>query len=210
MVEDRDELFDELEAEAEATPETPTEKSLETVRAMGVEAAEIESRIRRGEELLSKLKSRRWELLNKEMPAMMDDLRVPYVAVDSFHLEVVDYYKASIAADDPEEKRDAAFAWLEQAGGGDIVNNVVSVYFPREDADMARELQEELSSRFHNHQGIQISRERKVPWNRLTSWLKDYVRTPPKRGETKLAVPLELLNATLGRIVKIKDVKSDD
>lgn len=203
-----DDFFNDLESEAEDAP-LPSEKSLDSVRLMAKAAAELQSRIERGEQLLSELKKQRYEILERQMPSLMDDLHVPYTAVDGYHMEVVDYYKASIAADDPEDKRESAFKWLESAGGGDIVNNVVTVAFPKEDAEDAAEFEEFVRKKYHNHPSIQVKREKKVPWNRLTSWLKDYVRTPPKRGESKLPVPLDLLNATLGRIVKIKPVKED-
>lgn len=201
-----DDFFDDLESEAESAPK-PAGASLDAVRAMGEEAADLQSRIERGEALLKELKTKRYKLLNEQMPATMDELQVPYVAIGDYEMRVQSYYKANIAADDPPEKRDAAFQWVEEAGGGDIIANTVTVAFPREDAEAAAEFAEEVSRRFHNHPGIQVKRERSVPWNRLTSWLKEYVEWSPPRGVQKLPVPLDLLNATIGRVVKIKGVK---
>lgn len=202
-------MFDELEAEAEATPEVPSEASAEAVRVLAQKAATLEARIERGEKLLKELKSERYQILNEQMPTMMDEVKMPYIGVDGYHMEVISYYKANIAADDPPEQRDRAFTWVELAGGGDIINNTVTVAFPKEMSDEAREFFEATVKKFHNHPEIQVVREKKVPWNRLTSWLKDYVTTPPVPGKTKLAIPLEDLNATLGRIVKIKPIKED-
>lgn len=187
----------------------PSEASADAVRALGQKAATLQSRIEKGEKLLKDLKSQRYAILNEQMPSMMDEVKMPYIGVDGYHMEVVSYYKAKIAADDPEEKREAAFSWVEEAGGGDIINNVVTVAFPKEDAAEAEEFEEFVRKKFHNHPSIAVKREKSVPWNRLTSWLKDYVTTPPRRDEKKLPVPLDLLNATLGRIVQIKPIKED-
>lgn len=200
-----EDFFDDLEKEAETAPKAAA-ATLDAVRAMGVEAARLERDITQHETALKKLKTRRYDLLNKEMPSTMDDLKVPSLTVEGYKMDCGSYYKANIAADDPPEKREAAFEWVDEAGGGDIISNTVTVAFPREMSEEAKEFAEEIANRFHNHPSIEVVRERKVPWNRLTSWLRDYVETPPVRGKSKLSVPLDLLNATIGRVVKIKEV----
>lgn len=202
---ENDDFFNDLESEAKDAPKPKA--SLDAVHAMGKAAVELQRRIEAGEALLKTLKTERYKLLNEQMPSMMDDMKVPSIVISDYKLDCTTYYKANIAADDPEEKRSAAFAWVEAAGGGDIINNVVTVAFPKEMADEAILFSEEIKKRFDNRKDeIKIQLDKKVPWNRLTSWLKDFVETPPKRGETKLPVPLELLNATIGRLVKIKEV----
>lgn len=200
-----DDFFDDLENEAKDAPK-PT-ASLDAVNALGQEAVKLQIEIERVERNLSELKSRRYSLLSEQMPSMMDEMKVPFIGIGDYRLDCVTHYKANIAADDPEEKREAAFKWVEDAGGGDVINNVVTVAFPKELASEAAELAKDLTRRFDNRRGeVQISVEKKVPWNRLTKWLREFVEAPPKRGEKKLAVPLELLNASVGRVVKIKEV----
>lgn len=200
-----DNLFDDLQSEAESAPK-PT-GGLEAIRAMGAEVAALTRDIEELEAQLKEKKVRRYKLTAEQMPAVMDDAKVPEIVVDGVKLKAETKYKANIAADDPPEKREAAFEWVTEAGGGDIINNTVTVAFPKELNDEAAELFEELKRRFDNQPAIEVVRERKVPWNRLTSWLKEYVETPPRPGHPKLAIPLELLNATIGRIVTIKPVK---
>ena len=194
-----------METEAESAPK-PT-ASLESVREMGQTAAKLEAQITAHERELKEMKTKRYALLNKDMPSVMDEMQVPRITISGYELSCINYYKANIASEDPPEKREQAFDWVEAAGGGDIISNVVTVAFPKEEAEEAVLFAQEIQQRFHNKQGIQIKRERAVPWNRLTSWLKEYVETPPKKDEKKLPVPLDLLNATIGRIVKIKEVK---
>lgn len=205
MTKDSESFLDDMESEAASAPKPVV--NLDAINKMGKTAAELQSEITRLEARTKELKTKQYQLLNKEMPSAMDELQVGYIGVDGYELRVQSYYKANIAADDPEEVREEAFAWVEQAGGGDIISNVVTVAFPKEDSAAAAEFYEEISRRFDNQRSVAIKREKAVPWNRLTSWLKDYVETPPVKGKTKLPVPLELLHATIGRVVKIKPVK---
>lgn len=205
MTDKSDDFFDEMQSEAEVAPK-PGEASLDLVRKMGAKAAELEARINKGQALLSELKTERYKILNEQMPAMMDELQVGKIEVGGYELKATSYYKANIATDDPPEQREKAFGWVEEAGGGDIIANTVTVAFPKEEAEMAAEFVEEVAKKFHNHPSIEVKRERSVPWNRLTSWLKSYVETPPVKGQKKLPIPLEILNATVGRVVKIKEV----
>ena len=112
--------------------------------------------------------------------------------------------KANIAADDPEEQRDQAFKWVEENGGAEIIKNVVSVAFPKDNAEDARLFFEETQKRFDNQRSILVKNEKSTPWGTLTKWLKEYIQTPPKAGEIKSPVPVEILNATIGMIVRIK------
>jgi hypothetical protein len=196
--------FDELQAEAEAEPKP--KPTLDAIRAMAQRGAKIESEIASIESRLSVLKTERYNLLNKELPAVMDDARVSNITVDGYKFECDSYYKANIAADDPEAKREAAFAWVEEAGGGDIIANTVTVAFPKELAKDAAEFARETRARFDNRREVEVRQEKKVPWNRLTSWLREYVESPPKPDKPKLPIPLDNLNATIGRVVKIKPV----
>lgn len=197
-------LMNELEAEAEASPEKASQASLDGVHAMAVQAVGLEVQILDLEGKLSELKKQRYDLLTNKMPTDMVDTKTRILEVDGFVIECKPYYKANIAADDPEDKRERAFKWLADAGGSDIVNNVVTVAFPKERADDAAKFYEETRKRFDNQREIEVVSEKKVPWNRLTKWLREYVERKPSPDEKKLPVPLEDLNATLGMVATIK------
>lgn len=198
-------FFDELSAEAEEAPKP--KPTLDSIRAMAEAAAKLQSQIESYESKLSELKTKRYKLLNAELPAVMDEARVPSITVDGYEFECKSYYKANIAADDPDEKRQRALTWIEDAGGGDIIANTVTIAFPKELSKDAREFAVEVRRRFDNRKEIEVREEKKVPWQRLTSWLRAYVEEPPSREKPKLPVPLEDLNATIGRVVKIKGVR---
>jgi hypothetical protein len=199
----------ELEAEAATVSESAPKASLEAVRAMGVQAAELQRRIVKGEELLAKLKTERYTLLNEQMPSMMDDLKVKQIEVDDFLMKVEPYYKAAIKKDDPPEQREAAFKWLEKNEGGDIIKYAVEIEFPTESQDQALELFNDLKRRFGNRKDVNVTMQKDVPWSRLTSWLRHLVESPTDKKRKRPAIPLDLLNATLGRIVKIKSTAED-
>jgi hypothetical protein len=203
---DKDDFFSELEAEASKASELPatTTVTLDQVHSMGREAANLQRRIETGEKLISQLKQDRYKLLNETMPQAMDELKVKKIDVDGYVLSVGPYFKAAIKVDDPEEQRERAFQWVEKEGGGDIIKSQVVVDFPKEMLDRAEELALELTKRYHNYESISVTVARSVPWATLTSWLKGWWESPPKKGKKKSPIPLEDLNATVGRVVAIK------
>ena len=103
------------------------------------------------------------------------------------------YYHANIAADWEPERRQAAFAWLDSAGHGDLIKTAITVLIPRDDRAMALSIQHYLEQCNAQHT-VQLD----VPWNTLTAFVREqvekYHRTPP----------LETLGATVGQVVKLK------
>jgi hypothetical protein len=193
-------FLSELEAEAEAASKLPvsgTTRTLDDVHKMGASATSLQKRI-----------EERYKLLNEDMPAAMDELKVKNIDVDGYVLSCGPYFKAAIKVDDPPEQQDRAFAWVEKEGGGDIIKSQVIVDFPKEMLETAQELAKELSERYHNQEGIGVIVKRAVPWATLTSWLKEWWLSVPPKGKKKSPIPLEDLNATVGRIVTIKSSKS--
>lgn len=186
----------EAAAEAADTPAPPA-GSLEAAQALAAEVVVLEGRLARGEALMRELQTRKNTILGRELVDLMDMLKIEEMRVDGHTFTAAHYYHASI----PEAERDRAHDWLETHGAGDLINNTVVAAFPKEHQEEAERLESYIRKKF---QMAVVSRNRAVPWARLTSWLRElFEREDPE----KVLPPLEMMGATVGRIVKIKPPK---
>lgn len=191
----------ELAAEA-ATVEEKTAYSLDDVRLLAEAAADLDRRIAKGEELLSKLKAERNEILSRKLVDVMDGARVPAITVDDREFSVGAFYHASVKDEDPT--KDAAFDWLKEHEGGDLINHRVIVEIPRGHESMVKDIKDYITMR---HQAAIVTHTMGVHWKRLTSWVKEFHERPETPDHPKPAFPKDLFNATVGRMVKIKRVR---
>lgn len=191
-------LMDELAAEMDAPAETPP-ASLEAIQALGAEVNTLDERLAKGEALMNELRARRNQILSRDMVEMMDKVDVEFVGVAGRTFTVAPYYKASI----PEEHRDEAHAWLEEHDAGDLITYELVVSFPKDCQEEAERLERYARENF---QMAEVNKKRAVPWARLTSWLKELFE---KQDETTVIPPLEIMGATVGRVVKIKEPKKN-
>lgn len=175
-----------------------SQQDLEILKNKAREVFAVRQRV---EELNKKLydeKQRLNDLVHKEMPELMDSKNVGLLGLPDLGvvLECVPYYKANISSDWPDEKRERAFNWLEKNGHGDIIRITVSVSFGRTENKKAHALVKWLRKK-----GFDPETEYGVPWNTLTAWLQEQIEVKKKTP------PLEMLGATVGRVVKIKQNK---
>ncbi len=140
------------------------------------------------------------ELEFKTLPDLMDELGIPRVDLEAkgnlpaIKIEAKPYYRANIAADWPDDKRRAAFAWLAEHGSDDLIKTSVIVAFPRESRAKAIEFAEQLIRK-----GLFPEVKEAVPWGTLTAWLKEQIE------KHNITPPLETFGATVGRRAHIKE-----
>lgn len=197
MTEETDGLTD-LEREAlEAADAAPPVDALEHAQKLAAEVNTLDQRIEKGNKLLLELNARRNQILGRELVELMDEKKLESLTVDGRTFKAENYYKASI----PEAHRDEAHNWLEEHEAGSLIENQIVVTLPKDNEELARKIETELRNRF---QEAIVERKRSVPWARLTSWLKDLSLST---AEDKVMPPLDIMGATIGRIVKIKEPK---
>ena len=142
-------------------------------------------------------------LFREELPDLMDKIGSRSIELEGegnnppFIARLVPYYSANIAADWPEEKRKAAFDWLEANGHGDLIKTDVAVPFKREERKKAVELVEQLREKFNLFPTVKEG----VHFMTLKGWLREQIEN---KGELP---PLELIGGDVGRVVEIKPVK---
>lgn len=194
-----DDFMADIAAEAEAAQDTPPEDALEFVQKLGAEVNLINERLAKWEEKANELAARKNEILGKILPDFMDEKRLDDFTVDGRKFSVDNYYKANIPKDNPDPGHD----WLEEHGYGDLIRNTIVVTLPKDSEEMAKEIETYIRQRY---QEATVKRERAVPWATLTAWLKElWNSTDP---EKKLP-PLDIMGATVGRIVKVKEPKKN-
>ncbi len=189
-------LLAELIDEVEASPPQAPGDNLKRLQDLGNEAIQLEQEIDDLELEASRKKMRLQSLLNRDMVDLLDECEVPDITIRNRQFLVSTYCKASIKTD--SSTAEEAYNWLEDNDAGDLIKRDVIVSFPKEFQDEAEALVTFVKERY---QMADVLLKRGVPWARLTSWVKEQ----RKLGEV---LPLELLGASVGRIVTIKKVKS--
>lgn len=152
---------------------------------------------------LSQKKSDLNVLFRDELPDLMDKIGARLIELEgegnqpAFVAKLVPYYYANISADWPEEKRRAAFDWLEKNGHGDLIKTNVAVPFKREERKKALELVEKLRKEL----SLSPTVKEEVHFMTMKAWLREQIE-----NENTLP-PLELIGGDIGRVVEIKPVK---
>ncbi len=189
-------------AMAAELPPRAAEDKLDRVRAvvrrqrdLELEASDLEARLTATKEKLKEMKF-------VTLPSMMDEAQLYGITLQAegnlpgYEAKVKPYYKANIAADWDEDRRNAGFDYLVENHAEDLIRVVVSVAFGKKEFQAARELEQRLSN-----MGLSPESKMMVPWATLTSWLKEQVEV---HGNVP---PLELLGATVARVVELKPIK---
>ncbi len=172
------------------------------IRNKAREAAQTELQVKNLEESLSEAKRTLQEYYTKTLPDMMDEAQISSLSLDAkgnmpaFDITVGPYYKASIPEAWGDEQKEAAFKYLEQHKAGDLIKHIIIIEFDIDDHVKAKKLATELRKR-----KFDVSVKKTVHWGTLTSWLKYQVE------KVKRVPDLSVINATVGRVAKLKEIK---
>jgi hypothetical protein len=118
---------------AAARPHRPEPPSLDGLRNLASRARSLEQEKADLEERLKATNKELNELYFRTLPDVMDEAGVGSIALPAdgnnppVELKAQPYYAANIAAGWPQERRQAAFDWLDQHGHGDLIKTEVTV-----------------------------------------------------------------------------------
>jgi hypothetical protein len=102
---------------------------------------------------------------NEDIPTVLAEAGVKKITtLDDIEVVVSPFYAASI----PKDRTEEAFEWLRTHGHGDLVKNIVSVQFGRQEDDKARNLVEQL-----NNAGLPVNNTQKVEPMTLKAFVKE-------------------------------------
>jgi len=185
----------------DSAPSIPADR-LAQLRDLVAEARDLERRKAQLQEELSDVNKQltgEGGMYFKKLPDLMGEVGVSVVTLEAdgnnpaVEAKAGPYYACNIAVGWPEEKRKAAFEWLDTNGHGDLIKTEVTVQFRREDRnDAVRFL--ELARAF----GTPEIKEA-VHHGTMTAWLREQVE------QHQYIPPLDLIGGAVGRSVKLKE-----
>jgi hypothetical protein len=192
--------------------DAPTTSESEQLTQLGTQMFGLDKAITELEAQLESKKGERLELAMHTLPAFMQKIGQDRVGLNEFQVDVVlePYYHANIAADWTPEQREAAFAYLEEGGNGDLIKTTVSIAFPRRMLAAARWLTGAITTLFHYMNEAKVpgtpdalpepTVDMGVTWNTLTAFVREQL-------ENGNPIDVEVLGATVGWIAKVKPRK---
>lgn len=220
-------IFDELASEAANLESAPSDEQIALLRDKCVEMAEADAEVARLERELESAKEKKNTLAHKEIPDLfaqmgIDRFGLPDVGEFGADIILSPYFKASIPADWPDDKKKEAFDHLEEIGGGDLIKVEVKFLLGKGESELARRIAEWVSERAEAS-GLRVAEPsigQGVPWNSLTSFVKErygrersdeFIAAVQQSEEEGIPVPVSMdvtkLNATIGQVVKVKERK---
>lgn len=180
------------------------------VRAMAVQLRDLELRRAETKERLSSLDAQIKRVTIDHLPELMRQAGVDHVGIPregnlpAYELRLTDVVQANIAAAWPEERRRAAFDWLDANGHGDLVATEVVLSFPRERREEALTLAGEMRRRQAQGQlSAHVGVREAVHPSTLKAWLKTMLKT------SKRLPPLETIGGSLLRIATLKQKQQE-
>lgn len=144
------------------------------------------------------------ELRHVKLPTIMDEVGIERLTIapegnlPGVEARCEPYYHANIPASWDDEKREAAFKWLEDNGHGDLIKAQYVVLLPKGDRKAQRAVEKALSKL-----NVPYETSLSVPWATLTVWLREQVE---KFGTVP---PLDVIGGNVGRVVKLTEKKKD-
>lgn len=124
-------------AEAAARLSDVTDDALSRVSQLTFRLQVSERRVERLENDLKLAKEELRQVQEIDLPALLHEFNLSEIKLkDGSKVSISSFITATI----PKEKQEAAFEWLRENGYGDLVKNVVSVTFGRQEDDRAVEL----------------------------------------------------------------------
>lgn len=220
-------IFDELADEAADLTAAPSDEQIAKLREKCVEMAAADADVSRLERELEAAKEKKNILAHKELPDIFAEMGIDRFGlpdVGEFGADVVlsPYFKASIPAEWPEDRKKVAFDHLEELGGGDLIKVEVKFLLGKGESELARQLVDAVGQ-WAEHAEVSVpepSIGQGVPWNSLTSFVKErhgkekseeFLALVQKAAEEEAPAPVsmntEKLNATIGMVVKVKERK---
>jgi hypothetical protein len=190
-------LLDQMAADA---PE-PSEDQLAVIRRLAAEMRELEMENAEMKEEIRRNNERMEEIRWRDLLAAMDKAGMRNFTLEAEgnlparFFETGAYYHANIAADWPEDQRAKSFAWIKKYEPG-MLRNTLTVSFGKGSMKQQQAAQAALRKL-----KIDFETQFGVPWNTLTSYVKEQIEVHKKTP------PLDLLGAKVGRVATMKQVK---
>ena len=177
-------LWSTITADAEAFNDVTTETGQELsglIKTVG----SIDKEVKLAEDVLKEAKRKRERYLYDLIPAKMQEMGLDKVEVEGNKVSLTTFVSGTM-------QRDIALQHLRQIGAGDFIKNDVSVRFGVSEDNRARSMQADLEE-----QGFETVAKTWVEPQTLKKLIRE-------RVENKDEIDLEIFNAHIGTVAKIK------
>lgn len=188
-----------LLATIKGTKVEPSKDKLDQIRAQCKVMRDLSLEIKDAQAAIAEKQKQLTKLSMVTLPELFAENNIPSITIGAegnlpaMTLESKPFYKAVL----PEES-DAGLRWLEKNKHGDLIKRVFTVKLPmdsKKQADALRKVVQKLD--------LPYEEKETVPWTSLTAFVKEMIE------KRKKAVPLDILGAMIGRVVKIKQERGD-
>jgi len=119
----------------------------------------------------------------------------------AYTVAMADHFHANIKAEWPQDQKDAAFDWLENKGLGDLIKRIIEIRLGLDEVKLYQQIMTALLKipkiREHLHE------TRSVPWNTLSSWLREEYKQGGELGD----IDLQRIGGFVGKVVNLKPSK---
>lgn len=181
--------------------EVPQDK-LDRIRALAKGLRSLVQQIADADAILKAHKIRKYDLEMKELPDLFGECNITTLSIGAdgnspaVDLVASPYYKAVLPKDEHDEVLPAGLEWLEKNKHGDLIKKVFVIPLAMDSVKQTK-----LLTAFLKKNKIGYEVKKTVPWGTLTAFVKEMIEKKHK------ALPLEILGATVGKIVKMKPTK---
>ncbi len=209
--------------------EVPKDK-LDQIRAMAKNMRNLKQEIEDDTARLNEKKQQLFNLTTQTLPEMFAEADISSISLEpegnnpGVDLDSVMNYKAVLPKNEETgEVLPAGLDWLERNQHGDLIKRVFTIELPMDSVDQAKALRAFLSGKLPVIKETKTKEksktkkkepakpkkfifpyveERTVHWTTLTSFVKEQIE------KHKKVLPLDILGATVGKIVKLKVKKA--
>lgn len=187
-------------------PDTPDQDKLDLVRTLAEEQVRLQTRADELEEDLKKTYARFQQIAHKELPDAFDAASTDIIGLPDlgYTVKLKPWYDGSLPKIDPKDResgvrRQAALDWLTANDHGDLIKTTVTILFGRHEHNVAVNVYEAVKE-YLAGQGLSNIVAMSEDIHHMT--FKAFLREQTEAGNV---LPLDTLNATVGRVAKIEE-----
>lgn len=183
----------------DAEPDPVAGDKLEAVLKVADELVVCESVVAALEKQLETTKSRLNTLKHKTLPDAMDAAGTDRIGLPERGVDVVlkPWFDGSLPSVDKPRERQTAIDWLVENEHSDLLKTTVTVLFSKGEHNLAVSTFEAIKD-YISGQGLSniVGKKEDIHFMTYRAWLKE-------QTEQGVVLPLDKLNATVGRVAKI-------
>ncbi len=189
----------------EAEPDAPSNDKLAAVLALAEQLVNERLAVADLETRLTAAKQRAYDLEHKTLPDAMDVAGMDHIGLPElgYDIKIKPWFEGKLPPTDKPVERQKAIEWLTESGHGDLLTSTVSIHFGRSEHDLAQKVKANIED-WLNEQGYSniVALSSAVHYMTYKAFLRE-------QTEAGTVLPLDVLNAHVGRIAKMEKRETD-